>query len=465
MSEEGTSGASENMEGSAPPSGSAPPDGSMPPSGHSIPVEGSVPPPSMPPGSVPPNPAFQEPAYEEPAQIAVQQPSQPAQSAPADKKRKRKIDLKSRLSSVRATGSMAAMTPSAGDRKSDPLSFPPPPSAGSVPAPKLPGGLMPSVSSPFAAPEPEKKVSAQAQTIKIEVGEEVHAQRKKARKGTFIVAFLVLVVGGGLGFLLGSTFQANKAGREAAENAKGLYDDVVAAQVQAGDMSDTIRKAEEMLATDEFPKDLAKHLTDNSIDFGPEKYGERKPGGLPKDVLGSLLRYANGVDKFQKQKRKIAKLLESSQETVEAFFESKKSKKVSFAVTFTEAKSSEDESKKFFFGTLGEIDEPFDYEKKDKWKEKFKLKIGRDEKEVLLFGPDSKMTGGEKPSAVLLDPDSTAEFSRGGQVWLILRSQVHELYELIEGKESTDPNELMNGIIKDGKALEAGLKKVVEAGR
>jgi hypothetical protein len=323
---------------------------------------------------------------------------------------------------------------------------------------------MPSVSSPFAAPEPEKKVSAQAQTIKVEVGEEIHAQRKKGRKNTFIVAFLVLVVGGGLGFLLGSTFQANKAGRAAAKNAQGLLDDVVAAQTSAADISDVIRKAEEQLTTDEFPKELAKQLRDTSIDFGPEKYGERKPGGLPRDVLGGMITYANGVDKFQKQKRVIAKLLDDSQETVEAFFESKEKKTVDFAVTFVQAKSAEDEKKKWMYGTLGAISEPFEYDKQDKWPEKFKMKIGRDEKEVLLFKPESKMTGGEKPSAVLLDPETTISFSRGGQVWLILRSQVHKLYELIEGKESQDPNQVMNGIDKDGKQLVAGLKKVVEAG-
>lgn len=460
MSEEGTAEASENMEGSVPPDGSMPPDampggGSMPvtgsaPPGDSIPVQGSVPPPSMPPVSDP-----------------VPQVRQPTpQAAPVEKKRKRKIDLKSRLSSVRATGSMASMgSPSISDRKSDPLSFPPPPSTGSVPAPRLPGGL-PMVSSPFAAPEPEKKVSAQAQTIKVEIGEEVHAQRKKASKRTFIIASLVLVVGGAVGFLLGSSFQANKAGRDAANNAGGLMEATEKAQVSAGDMSDSIRKAEEKLLADEWPADLAKYLRDTSIDYGPDVYGQYKPGGLPKDVLGSMIKYANGVDKFQRQKLKVAKLLDSTQEPVEEFFASKKKKSVGYAIVVNEAKDKKDETKKSYFGKLGELSEGFGYEEPTKWPEKFKLKFGRDEKEVLLYTGDTKqLIPGEKTSAIPLDPDTTATFSRGGQVFFVLRVQVHELYELIEGKESEDPNEQMNGIIKDGKSLVAGLKKVVQAGR
>lgn len=455
MSEEGTAEASENMEGSAPPDGSMPPDampgpGSAPP-GDSIPVQGSVPPSSIP--SMPPQ-------FEPAPEVAVRQPT--PEAAPVEKKRKRKIDLKSRLSSVRATGSMATMgSPSIGDRKSDPLSFPPPPSTGSVPAPRLPGGL-PLVSSPFAPPEPEKKVSAQAQTIKVEIGEEVHAQRKKASKRTFVIASLVMVVGGAVGFLLGSSYQANKAGREAAENAAGLMEATEKAQVSAGEMSDTIRKAEEKLLADEWPADLAKYLKDTSIDYGPDVYGQHKPGGLPKDVLGSMITYANGVDKFQRQKAKVAKLLDSTQEPIEEFFASKKKKSVGYAITVSEAKSKDDETKKWFFGALGEMSEGFGYEDKTKWPDKFKLKFGRDEKEVVLFnGKD--LTGGEKTAAIPLDPDTTATFSRGGQVFFVLRVQVHELYELIEGKESEDPNEHMNGIIKDGKTLVTGLKKVVEA--
>jgi hypothetical protein len=421
------------------------------------------------------DPAAQEPAPQEPvAQVeqqeepVVEQPAPEPTPAPTEKKRKRKIDLKSRLSSVRATGSMAAIQPSqsGGDRKSDPLSVPPPPSTGSVPAPKLPGGLLPSVSSPFAPPEPEKKVSAQQQTIKVEVGEEIHEQRKKARKSTFLVAGGVLVVGGALGFFMGTSYQANAAGRAAAKQASGLLEDVQAAQTAAGDMSDTIRKAEEQLKQDTYPTELAKYLRDTSVDFGADVYGEHKPGGLPKDVLGSLISYANSVDKFQKQKLKVAGLLDKSQETVEEFFESKETVKAGFAVTFQKAKEGEgDDKKEFIYGTLGVLSEPFAWENKAKWPEKFQLKIGRDESEALLFGPESKLTGGEKSSAVVLDPETTQQFSRGGQVWFILRSQVHELYELIEGKESRDPNQQLDGIIKDGKTLVTGLEKVVQAGQ
>jgi hypothetical protein len=386
----------------------------------------------------------------------------PAQTSAADAsegggKRKRKIDLKTRLSSVRATTSIGAIGPGGGDRASDPLSFPPPPATGSVPAPRLPGGL-PAVSSPFAPPEPEKKPVAQVQTIKVEMGEEVQEARKKASRATWVVAFLTMAVGGGIGFGLGNSFQAGKAGRDAAENAGALLADVEAAQKSASELSDAIRKAKETLKGGEFPADFPKFLRDTNIDFASDKFADRKPAGLPKDVLGSLLRYANDVEKFQRQKRKVAGQLDAVKEPIEEFFAEQKVKKYKYAVVFGKTKDKQ------FYAQLGLLNDPLATDKT--FPETFKLKVGTTEKEAVLYtdakgGP--QLAEGEKAAGILVDPETTAEFSRGGQVWTQAQAAVSDLYDLLEGKESNDPNEQADGVMKNGTALTTGLKKVADA--
>jgi hypothetical protein len=387
-------------------------------------------------------------------------PARTAADSSADQgggKRKRKIDLKTRLSSVRATGSMATFSPG-GDRTSDPLSFPPPPAAGSVPAPRLPGGL-PSVSSPFAPPEPEKKPVAQVQTIKVEMGEEVVAARKKASTTTWIVAVLTMVVGGAVGFGLGSSFQAGKAGRDASQNASALLGDVDAAQKTASEMSDALRKARETLKAGEFPADFVKYLKETNIDFAADKFADRKPAGLPKDVLGSLLRYANDVDRFQRQKRRVAGTLENVKEPIEEFFAEQKVKKFKYAVVFDKNKEKQ------FVASLGLLNDALPIDKP--FPEGFKLKVGNQEKEAALFtdAKGAELVGGEKSAAILVDPETTAEFGRGGQIWTQSQALLNELFDLLEGKETNDPNEMAEGLIKNGVALTDGLKKVAAAAR
>src|SRR5690606_31394735 len=106
------------------------------------------------------------------------------------------------------------------------------------------------VSSPFAPPEPEKKPVAQQQTIKVEMGEEVQQERKRASKRSAFIALLAALVAGVLAFFVGRTAERGAAGRAAVANAEALANDVIAANEKITAFSDALRQAQEKLSQD-----------------------------------------------------------------------------------------------------------------------------------------------------------------------------------------------------------------------
>lgn len=394
-------------------------------------------------------------AAEDAAAADVQVTASAPEPEPKKKKKRRKIDLKSRLSSVRATGSMAARGSSAGERKSDPLSFPPPPTSGGVPAPKLPGVSSPLVSSPFAQPEPEKKVSAQAQTIKVEMGEEVEQERKKLRKKWMIYVGLAAAVMGVIGFILGTTRERGRAGNLAIEGAAALATDVESANETMSGLSDSLRNAVEKLGNDEFPDDLVEKLKATNVDFSAENFRGRSVGGLPAETFNQLLAYTNDVEKLNKQKDTLRNLLTQAKPLVEKYVAGKKKPTVQFAVTFSK-KDKKDVAQ------LVSLDKPFEVE--GDWPDKFTVVSGsgreKEELEAKLF--DGKVT--EPKVALPVDPETSARFTDLTLLFK-LRQALTDTRNLIEGVESPNPALQSDGLLRHGKNLVENLKKVSLAGQ
>ena len=350
---------------------------------------------------------------------------------------------------------MAARGSSTGiDRKSDPLSFPPPPTSGGVPAPKLPGVSAPVLSSPFAPPEPEKKVSAQAQTIKVEMGEEVVQERAKARKKTAVYVAIAAVVTLVLGFILGQTRERGRAGNLAIEGADALATDVENANKTMSDLSDALRNAVEQLGNDEYPDALVEKLKGTNVDFSAENFQGKSVGGLPADTFNQLLGYTNQVEKLNKQKDTLRNLLGQAKPLVEKYVKEKKKPTVQFAITFSKADKKD-------VAQLMPIAEPFDVE--GDWPEKFKVTSGsgkkKEEMEVEMF--NGKV--GAPKVALPVDPKSTAQFTDLTLLFK-LRKAITDTRELIDGVESPNPSLQSDGLLRDGKNLIESLKKVARAG-
>ena len=74
-----------------------------------------------------------------------------------------------------------------------------------------------------------KPSAAQQQTIKVEIGEEIHEERKKWRTRIMLGVFAGVVIGGGIGFVAGGSQEKGDRAKKAARGAGLLEKDVKAA--------------------------------------------------------------------------------------------------------------------------------------------------------------------------------------------------------------------------------------------
>lgn len=385
----------------------------------------------------------------EDGQLMTDQAAPPPEEA---KTKRRKIDLKSRLSSVRGTGAVAATS----DRKSsDPLAFPPPPATGSVPAPKLPGVPPAGVSSPFAQPEPEVKQTAQQQTIKVEMGEEVVAARKKGRKKLALYVAITAVVCAGLGFQLGKIREQGAQGFKAVEGATGLSEDISAANKTMSGMSDAIRAALEALGTDEYPDDLAEVLKNTHVPFSSANFKGRAVGSLPAEVLTALLKYNTGVEKLNKNKDLLRNLVGTAKPQVIEFWAQKKKPVMTHAVIFT--KNGEKVT-----ASVGKLKEPFVI--KEKWPANFTVVLGAGKKakeQESIRYKGGKFLEGDDKHGIPIDGKTVAKLTTRELVFK-LRFALDDTKNLIDGVESPRPDLASDGLLKEGERLIKGLKKIAQ---
>ena len=373
-----------------------------------------------------------------------------------EKPKKRKIDLKSRLSSVRASGSMAAL-PSAGG--SDPLAFPPPAVQGSVPPPKMlsgAGGGFGPVSSPFAPPEPEVKKSAQQQTIKVEVGEEVLAYRKKARRKTLLYVALTTVIFLAVGFALGGARERGLAGHKAITGAAGLAKDVKAANVQMKDMAQELMKAAEKLGQDEYPDDLSAFLSKTNVAFDASRFRGRSVGGLPPEVLKSLLAFTQGVAQLNRKKDALRNLLGAAKKQTLKYFDEKKNPVVNFSILLE--KQADKVS-----ALLVMNKKPFKSKEK-KWPEKYTVitPAGKKTKDVeaVRFDGKGKLFDGKK--VIPVKERTVARYSSKALVGSLSKA-LRVTKEIIDGNNSPIPALQTDGLIKTGTRLAEALEKTAAA--
>lgn len=392
----------------------------------------------------------EEETSQEPTELPPEEPE-------AEPKKKRKIDLKSRLSSVRAAGSMASRPSSSGG--SDPLSFPPPP-VGSVPPPRVlsSGGGLPTASSPFAPERVEVKPTAQQQTIKVEMGEEVVKERKKAGKRTVLVALLTAVIGIGAGFVIGGAKERGTQRTQVVNNAKALSDEIEVSNKKMLELSDVLRKGVESFTQDEFPEDLPKQLAQLNVPFGPENFDGKGVGALPAADLKMLIQYTSGVKELNDLKDGLRKQLSGKKDAIEKLLVDKSKPKVEFSVLFSKKARKKETD---FFAELVTNKEPWEVnaeEKPEKWTV-VRIVGGKPKDVDVVRYSDGDIVDKSMP-AIPLTHDSVARFSSQRAV-LQLQSKITEIKILIDGSDvrgSEKPS-----LIKLGKGLVDQLTKLAAA--
>lgn len=372
----------------------------------------------------------------------------PSSSTDEQRPKKAKIDLKARLSSVRATGTMPAVT----RNPDDPLSFPPPP-MGSVPPPKMVSAtgasFMPPVKSAFAQPEPEVKPTVQQQTIKIEGGEELEQERRKAAGTARKYIALAAAAALGVGFLLGRVQAQGAQGKRAVEGASALASDVAKATDAMKDLSHEIGKGAEQLQNEEYPEALVEVLAKTNIDFDAEKFNNKGVGGLPADLLKDLLSYTQGVAALNSKKNGLKNMLTLAKGPTMKYFVDRKEPKVNFSV-FLDKRGDD------FVALLVPNKEPF--LQKGAAPAKYtvtKPPQGQDKPkdvEASRLTAASKLEGSQ---VVPVDEASVAGLTSREQVFKLIGA-LGELRTMIEGAEGSEREALG----KQGDRVVGALKKV-----
>ena len=419
------------------------------------------------PGAVPPPPGFDQGA-DAGQRISQDAPEVMAsQGAPAgddQPRRKKKIDLKERLSSVRAAGTMAG-APTTGSGPEAAAAFPPPPARGSVPPPRVlssdgiapPAAVAALVGLGPKEEEAPRQTAAQ-QTIKVEMGEEVIAERRKARKTTILVTAIAAVIAAAAGFGLGGLKAKGDVSRTAVAGAAELAKQIEDSDKVLADLSDALRVGGEALAAEKFPSELAERLKSINVPFSANGLKGQQISGLPGSVLQDLLKFSLAVEDLHKTKDKLRNMLGVAQKPVEEYVAEKKEPMIRFAVVFGQGKG----------GTVAElttIKDPFKLN--DKWPDGFKvMRLVNDaakETDAVRWDGKASLTGGDKVQTFPMDPKTVAGFTQK-QVVFQLKGAIEDTRSLIEGKQSERPSEQTEGLLKDGDHLAEALKKVSRAG-
>jgi hypothetical protein len=334
---------------------------------------------------------------------------------------------------------------------------PPPTSLASGAGIAPPPGFTPFGDQPI---EKESKPSAQAQTIKVEVGEEVIAERKKARLKTVLFVVLALIVGAVPCFFLGMSKQKRDSENEGIAGAAKLSKDVEAANAVLAELSDALRKAGEDLGNQKFPVELSEKLKATHVPFGGDQLAGKNIGVLPAQPMQMLLTYASGAEELNNTKDRLKSMLDRAKKPFDRYVKEKKEPVVHFSVVFSQ-------KKKYAMAELVPNLKPF-AESKD-WPAKYKVKrlVGSKPKDVEVIRWDMKeklMGHSQKVIAIPVAHKTVAGLTTEKDL-LQLRKVLRDTKQIIDGRQSQIPSQEKEGLHSKGEKLIEVLQKLARIGK
>jgi hypothetical protein len=395
-----------------------------------------------------------------------------------DKTKKTKIDLKARLGKTTMTGiapagalpipspgpSGSGLPPPDSNPGSTPSSIPGAPGT-PVPAPMPsvrpmgiapPAGLSPGIPlPPFGqaqrpAPVREAKPTAAQQTIKVEVGEEIHAERKKSTRNAAIAALFGALVGLGLGWVAGGSSEKGGRIKDAARGAGLLEKDVKTAGDKMKELDEKLLEATQKITAKEFPDALVSSLSSLNIPFDPSNLDGKNVGSLSSKMLRSLLSYTSAVDDLNKDKDSLKNILGAAQAPMVKAWKEEKEPVANYAVLFSGGD-------KKVSAELVPIKEPF------VWKSDFpanltvtKFENGKPAEKKATRWIKGDLTGGD-PVAIPVDPKSMAGFTSDVLIQR-LNKMIYDMRQNLVGNPE-DPTNPKPGLLKQSEDIAAELHK------
>jgi hypothetical protein len=398
----------------------------------------------------------------------------------AEEKKKAKIDLKARLGKTTQTGMTAVPLPVPGPSPSSNPSAPPAPTSsdGGVPPPAIPvpspsvrpsgGGIAPPPGispgiplPPFAqarqAREPAQKPTAAQQTIKVEVGEEIHQERKKASRTAALYAGIAAIVGLAAGFAIGGAQERSARGNVAVKTAGDLEKEVKASNDKIKELGEKLQEAAEKLGKKEFPADLVTALGGINIPFDAGNLEKPGVGSMGK-TLKPLLKYTKDVQELNEDKDQLKNVLTALQPQAEKAWKEEKEPLVNYSVVF------HPEGGKGMIADLIPNKDPFKLGAD--WPKTYKVtKTEMQQGQARAVDKDAKrwdkgdLTGSDL-IAIPVSPQTTSFLA--DKVVPQLRLKIIEQIEVIAGKNKDTPQETA-GLLKEGDDLANELHKLALA--
>ncbi len=392
-----------------------------------------------------------------------------------DKSKKPKIDLKARLGKssqgaapagiapvMPAPSAPGSQPPPAVSADGTPVPVPPPPTSLKPTGIAPPPGIAPAgISLPPFGPRPvqqaapkAKPVSAEAQTIKVEVSEEVEAQRKASRRNVVIGVAIASVVGIGIGFLAGGRSESTGRASRAVKGAGELDGLVKTATQKMKEFGAVLDQGLDDLDHKKYPNDLLNALAATQIPFDESKFEGKYVGDLPPKTMRLLFSYTRGVSDVNDKKDSLKNLLGILKPDVEKAWAEEKKPVFNLSVIF---KGGGDKT----MVELVRNKEPFET---DKWPADYTV-IGKEVREGRRVDADKKVTRwvkgdltGSSPLAMPVDPSSSNDFTNE-RVVLQLKKGIVDIKQMLEGDKS-NPQAETSGLLKDGDVLGAQLNDI-----
>jgi hypothetical protein len=253
--------------------------------------------------------------------------------------RKPKIDLKSRLQKMGGPGGVTPPPPGAGSVPAPAMSpasvrpgynpapaasVPPPVGLSRPPGPARAAALDPSnpltaVAQPFSPSRPPAAAGpAIVQSQRIEVDEDaVRQARGKAFKGGLTAGMVIAAMAAVVGWVAGTAVSQGNARSQGIRDAHDLSADLLKARDSLTQIQQKLQEGGKSLIADrKYPTDLSKQLSGMVVDFGGDKLFGRRFSGVPAETTRQLFDFITRVQALNDKKDLIVSLLTKLQKPV-----------------------------------------------------------------------------------------------------------------------------------------------------
>ena len=314
------------------------------------------------------------------------------------------------------------------------------------------GNMMNPFAPKAASAPPPPKLTAEQQTIKVEVGEELHEERRKAKRFSVITGLLAAVLGLGIGFVAGGSKERKDRVDQGIKGAGLLETDVAEATKRIEDLVPIMRDIDESLRAKKFPTESVDKLASFAVPFNAATLENKAVGSLPAGLQSKVLSFLRKSVELQDAKEALQGELNAKKPALEAIWKKQEKPVFELGVVFGGGDPK-------FLTQVVALKDPFETATKD-WPKEITIKVpgaqGKiEEKKANRYDKDTKELNG---SVILpIDPSSVAGFTdqRATDNVYRLMEDIRVLWVGVDVQGRERP-----GLKKEGEELVAELEKL-----